>query len=76
MGGFARRAGGGGWTFKNVFEALFPRLWKKAQGHFFTEKESASQISADSQQLEKSLRNRHIGLACTAPFNYDDSKCL
>ena len=31
--------GGGEWTFKNVFEALFPCLWKKeTQGHFFTEK--------------------------------------
>ena len=58
-GGDARRVGGGGWTFKNVFEALFPRLWKKIQGHFFTEKESC-QISDDSEQLGKSLRNSHI----------------
>ena len=33
--------GGGEFTFKNMFEALFPCLWKKMQGHFFTEKESA-----------------------------------
>ena len=45
--------GEGGWTFKNVFEALFPRLWKKkTQGHFLTQKESAYHISADSEQLE------------------------
>ena len=30
---------GGGWTFKNVFEAWFPRLWKKKlQGHLFHRK--------------------------------------
>ena len=64
------REGQGGWTFKNVFEDLFRRLWKKQlQGHFFTEKESACQISADSEQLGKSLRSGHIGPACTELFN-------
>ena len=34
-----RGGGGGGWTFKNVFEALFPRLWKrKNAGTFFHRK--------------------------------------
>ena len=27
--------GGGGRSFKSVFEALFPRLWKKKTGTFF-----------------------------------------
>ena len=30
--------GGGGWTFKNVFEALLPCLWKKPTGTFFNTK--------------------------------------
>ena len=55
----------GGWTFKNVFEASFPRLWKK-HGH----KESACHISVDSEQLEKSQQNRYIRLALTEPFSY------
>ena len=39
-GGGCEKVGGGGWTFKNVFEALLPRLWKKkTQGHFLTQKE-------------------------------------
>ena len=67
-GGGGVREGRGGWTFKNVFEAFC--LWKKMQGHFFTEKESACQISADSEQLGKSLWNSHIGPACTEPFIY------
>ena len=32
------RGGGGGGTFKNVFEALLPRLWKKNTGTFFNTK--------------------------------------
>ena len=39
------------------------------QGHFFTQKELAWQISVDSEQLEKSLQNRHLWLACMLPFN-------
>ena len=41
--------------------------------HFFTEKELAWQISADSEQLEKLLQNFHIEPACTdLSFGYDD----
>ena len=61
----------GGWAFKNVFKASFPRLWKKkTQGHFCTEKELAWQISVDSEQLGKSLRICHLGPASSDPFNY------
>ena len=45
---------------ERVWSLVFPLVENKTQGHFFTEKESASQISAGSEQLEKSLRNRHI----------------
>ena len=64
--------GGGGGTFKKVllFEALFSRLWKKKPWHFFHRKGVGNcLISADSEQLGKSLRNSHIGPACTEPFN-------
>ena len=61
---------GGGWTFKSVFEASLPCLWKKTQGHFLTQKDSACQISADSEQLEKSQRNRYIRLPSTEPINH------
>ena len=49
--------------FKSMFEALFPSLWGGGgggitQGHFLTQKESVCQISADSEQLEKSQRSR------------------
>ena len=37
-GGGGCKKGRGGWTFKNVFEALLPHLWKK-NGHFLTQKE-------------------------------------
>ena len=36
---------------------------------FLTEKESACQISADSEHIEKSQRNRYIHLSSTEPFN-------
>ena len=52
-----------------MFEALLPRLWKKTQGHFLTQK-LAWQISVDSAQLGKSLRNRHLWPVCTDPLNY------
>ena len=62
---------GGGVTFQERVWSLVPACGqKKLQGHFFTEKESAYQISADCQLLGKSLRNSHIGPACTEPFNY------
>ena len=64
-----RVKGGWRWTFKNVFEVLFSRLWKKkTQGNFLTWKESARQISADSEQLQKSQRNRYIRLSSMEPF--------
>ena len=65
-GGGGRRAGVGG---KDVFEALFHRLWKKSAGTFF-HIFSAWQISADSEQLGKSLRNSHKGAAFMEPLNY------
>ena len=74
----ARKAGGGGGgeglreglggerTFKNVFGALFPRLQKK-KGHFLTEKESACQISTDSEQLGNLPQNSHKGQLAWSP---------
>ena len=71
-GGEGQKGGGGGgevrWTFKSEFQASFPRLWKKKPGHFLTQKESACQISADSEQLEKSNQNRYKRLSLTEPF--------
>ena len=60
--------GGRRWSFKNVFEALFPHLWKKKDGHFFTEKELAWQSSAVSEQHGKSLRIFNLGLASMDPL--------
>ena len=37
-GGWCKKVGGVGWTFKNVFEALLPHLWKKKPGTFFNTK--------------------------------------
>ena len=62
-GGWGRR---GGWTFKSV--PLSQLVEEK--GHFLTQKESACQISADSEQLEKSQRNRYLRLPYTEPFNF------
>ena len=56
-GGAVRGGRYGGWTLKNVFEPLFSRLWKKMQGHFFTEKESACQIS--DGKILSNLENRY-----------------
>ena len=53
---------GGGLDFQE-------RSMENLTWHFFTEKESASPISADSEQLGKSLRNSHIGPACTEPLS-------
>ena len=68
-----RRWGGGGGGRVNFQECVWslasPLVEKKTQGHFLTQKESTCQISADSEQLGKSLRNSHLGLACTEPFN-------
>ena len=52
--------GGGGGIFKNMFEALFPCLWKKYTDILLTQKELACQISADSEQLEKLQGDRYI----------------
>ena len=49
-GGFAR------------FGPYFCCHLEKRNGHFLTQKESACQISVESKQLEKSLRNRYIAL--------------
>ena len=59
----------GGWTFKSVLKPHFPACGKKTQGHFLTQKESACQISVDSEQLEKSQRNRYLRLLSTELFN-------
>ena len=48
----------------------FSAFLKKEQGHFLTQKESACQLSADSEQLEKSQRNMYLRLPSTEPFNY------
>ena len=37
-GGGCEIGKGGGWTFKNVFETLFPRLWKKNRDVFSQKK--------------------------------------
>ena len=37
--------GGGGWTFKNVFEALLPCLWKKTGTFFNTKRVDMSNFS-------------------------------
>ena len=59
--------GGGGGLSRTCLKQCFP-LWKKKQGHFFTEKESAWQISADSERLGKSLRICHLGPVFLGPL--------
>ena len=66
-----RRGGGEGWgevgvDFKNMFEALFSRLWRE-KGYLSPQKESACQIS---EQLEKFQGNRYVQLPFMEPFNY------
>ena len=51
-GGEGGKGGGVGGLFKSVFGALLHHFWKKNR-IFLTQKESACQISADSEQLEK-----------------------
>ena len=55
-GGEGRRGGGGqkggGGLSRACLKPRFPACEKKTQGHFLTQKESACQISADSEQLE------------------------
>ena len=65
-----RGRGGGGWIWHN-FVHMFLHYWKKApQGHFLTQKEWTCQISAESEQLGKLLRNSHLGLAWTELLNF------
>ena len=61
--------GGGGELSRMCLKPCFPACGKKTQGHCLTQKELTCQISADSEQLWKSLWNSHLGLACTKPFN-------
>ena len=65
-----KEGGGGeglGWIFTQYF-AYFSALLKtkKPTGTFF---KSTCQISVDSEQLEKSQRNRYIRLSSMEPFN-------
>ena len=66
----------GGGNSKNMFEASLPRLWEKKGTFLNTQKESACQISADSEQLEKLQRNRYICLSSTEPFNCRKTLCF
>ena len=53
---------GGGVDFQEcVCRSLVFPLMEKMQAHYVTEKESACQISPDSEQLEKMLRNLTSG---------------
>ena len=70
VGGRGGKGGGGVDFQERVWSLVSPLVEKELQGHFFTEKESACQISVDSEQLGKSLRNSHIGPACKEPLNY------
>ena len=64
------REGRGGGLSRTCLKPGFPACEKKnCRDIYFTEKEWASQISADSEELGKSLRNGHVGPACTEPFN-------
>ena len=61
----------GGVEFDTILSICFCILEKKPQGHFLTQKEQTCQISADSEQLGKSIRNSHLGPACTEPLNLE-----
>ena len=58
IGGGERWGGGqkGGWTFKNVFEALFPHLWEKNCRDIFSQKRSQH---AKLQPILSNLENRY-----------------
>ena len=60
-GGVVRRARGGVDFQECVCRSLVFPLMEKMQAHYVTEKESACQISPDSEQLEKMLRNLTSG---------------
>ena len=67
------RGGGGqkgGVDFQEHVWSLVSPLVEKNTGTFFDTKSwPACQISADSEQLEKSQRNRYTRLSLTEPFN-------
>ena len=63
-----RDRGGTGVIFMPICPYVSACLKKKTQGHFFTQKDSAWQISLDSEQLEKSQRIPHMWPVCTDPF--------
>ena len=44
---------------------------KRRGGEGVDLQERVCQISANSEQLRKSLQNSHMGPACTEPFNYE-----
>ena len=50
-----------------ILESQNPLVEKK--GHFFTEKDSAWQVLADSEQIGESLQVYHLGPASMDPFN-------
>ena len=69
---FYANGGGGGVDFQeHVWSLASPLAGKKGKRHFLTQKESACQISVDSEQFEKLQRNRYIRLPSTEPFNYN-----
>ena len=56
----------------NVFEALFPRLWKKDTGTFFdTKRISMANFSGFNLKLEEwsNLKNHKIGTYASLPWN-------
>ena len=62
------RGGGGGVYFQEHVWSLVSLLVEKDAGTFFHRQGVTCQISADSEPLGKSLRNSHIGPACTEPI--------
>ena len=63
---WTERGGRGG--FHTILSIFFCLLEKKTQGHFLTQKESACQISVDSEQLEKLQQNR-VGTYASLPWS-------
>ena len=69
IGGLGGQKGGVDFQ-ERVWSLVSPLVEKRMQGHFLIQKESAWQISVDSEQLEKSQRNRYICLPSMEPFNF------
>ena len=69
----------GEWTFKSVFEASFPRLWKKEHRDIFWHKKSRH---AKFQWIPRNLKNRNeIGTFTSLPRSHSiifdrNSTCL